>query len=194
MQTSPGITECNHSYYTGNSFSVSHSAQHLHNGTPATPAQPPASVQEVDAPASSGVISSSLLSCSAFSSQVTVDPPVVAQVVTCRSLKRSHSSHSLNSYNAAEPQSLFLSRLDHQLPFHFGMSLCKRLHLVMSLTRCPRRRLFNRTCFRVMWPFRRLSMVLILYLGCCCADDLTQYLVSACLYADGFSPSFLVFY
>ena len=74
MQKSPGTTECNHSYYTGNSFSESHSAQHLHNGTPATPAQPPASVQEVDAPASSGVISSSLLSCSAFSSQVTVDP------------------------------------------------------------------------------------------------------------------------
>ena len=74
MQTSPGTTECNHSYYTGNSFSVSHSAQHLHNGTPATPAQPPASVQEVDAPASSAVISSSLLSCSAISSQVTVDP------------------------------------------------------------------------------------------------------------------------
>ena len=90
-------------------------------------------------------------------------PPVMAQVVTCRSLKRSHSSHSLNSYNAAEPQLLFPSRLDHQLPFHFGMSLCKRLHLVMSLTRCPRRRLFNRTCFRVMWPFRRLSMVLIPY-------------------------------
>ena len=73
-QTPPGTTECNHSYYTGNSFSVSHSAQQLHNGTPATPAQPPASIQEVDAPASSGVISSSLLSCSAFSSQVTVDP------------------------------------------------------------------------------------------------------------------------
>ena len=90
-------------------------------------------------------------------------PPVMAQVVTCGSLKRSHSSHSLNSYNAAEPQSLFLNSVDHQLPFHFGMSLCKRLHLVMSLTRCPRRRLFNRTCFRVMWPFRRLSMVLIPY-------------------------------
>ena len=73
MQTPPGTTECNHSYYTGNSFSVSHSAQQLQNDTPATPMQPPASVQEVDAPASSGVMSSSLLSCSAFSSQVTVD-------------------------------------------------------------------------------------------------------------------------
>ena len=74
MQTPPGITECNQSYYTGNSFSVPHSAQQLQHGTPATPAQPPASIQEVNAPASSGVISSSLLSRSAFSSQVTEAP------------------------------------------------------------------------------------------------------------------------
>ena len=74
VQLPPGTTECNHSYYTRNPFSASHSAQQLQNDTPATPAQPPASVQEVDAPASSGVISSSLLSCSAFGSQVTVDP------------------------------------------------------------------------------------------------------------------------
>ena len=74
MQMPPGTTECNHSYCPGNSFSAPHFARQLHNGTPATPAQPPASVQEVDGPASSGAISSSLLSCSAFSSQVTVDP------------------------------------------------------------------------------------------------------------------------
>ena len=73
-QTPPGITECNQSYYTGNSFSVPHSAQQLQHGTPATPALPPASIQEVNAPASSGVISSSLLSRSAFSSQDTADP------------------------------------------------------------------------------------------------------------------------
>ena len=74
MQTPPGITECNQSHYTGNSFSVPHSAQQLQHGTPATPAQPLASIQEVNAPASSGVISSSLLSRSAFSSQVTEAP------------------------------------------------------------------------------------------------------------------------
>ena len=74
MQTPPGITECNQSYYTGNSFSVPHSAQQLQHSTPATPAQPPASIQEVNAPASSGVISSSLFSRSAFSSQVTEAP------------------------------------------------------------------------------------------------------------------------
>ena len=70
----PGTTECNHSYNTGNSFSVSHSAQHLHNGTPATPAQPPASIQEIDGPASSGAISSSLFTRSTISSQVPACP------------------------------------------------------------------------------------------------------------------------
>ena len=74
MQTPPGITDCNQSYYTGNSFSVPHSAQQSLHGTPANPAQSPASIQEVNAPASSGVTSSSLLSRSAFSSQVTVAP------------------------------------------------------------------------------------------------------------------------
>ena len=74
MQTPPGITESHQSNYTGNSFSVLHSAQQLQHGTSATPAQPPASIQEVNAPASSGVISSSLLSRSAFSSQVTAAP------------------------------------------------------------------------------------------------------------------------
>ena len=90
-------------------------------------------------------------------------PPDMAQVMTCRSLKRSHSSHSLSSYNAAESQLLLPKRLNHQFPSHFRMPLCRRLHLVTSLTRCPRRRLFNRTRFRVMWPFRRLSMVPIPY-------------------------------
>ena len=90
-------------------------------------------------------------------------PHDMAQVMTCRSLKRSRSSHSLNSYSAAESQLLLSSRLNHQFPSHFGMPLCRRLHLVTSRTRCPRRRLFNRTRFRVMWPFRRLSTVPIPY-------------------------------
>ena len=152
MQTPPGTTECNHSYYTGNSFSVSHSAQQLQNGTPATPAQPPASIQEVDAPASSGVISSSLLSCSAFSSQVTVDP---TRYGTGDDMPLAEAITQLSFLE-------FLQRY-HQFPSHFGMPLCRRLHLVTSLTRCPRRRLVNRTRFRVMWQFRRLSMVPIPY-------------------------------
>ena len=74
MQTPSGITECNQSYYAGNSLSVPHFAQQLQHGTSATPAQLPASIQEVNAPASSGVISSSLFSRSAISSQVTEAP------------------------------------------------------------------------------------------------------------------------
>ena len=74
MQMPSGTTECNHSYFAGNSFSAPHFARQLQHGTLATPAQSPASIQEVDGPASSGAISSSLLSRSAISSQVTADP------------------------------------------------------------------------------------------------------------------------
>ena len=74
VQMLPGTTECNHSYYTGNSFSAPHFAQQLQHGTLATPAQPPASIQEVNGLASSGFVSSSLLTRSAISSQVTADP------------------------------------------------------------------------------------------------------------------------
>ena len=163
MQTPPGTTECNQSYYTGNSFSVPHSAQQLQHGTPATPAQPPASIQEVNAPASSGVISSSLLSCSAFSSQVTVDSTrygtgddmpladAITQLSFLEFLQRCGVS-------IAPP-----SRLNHQFPSHFRMPLCKRLHLVTSPRRCLRRRLINWTRFCVMWPFKRLSMVPLPY-------------------------------
>ena len=70
----PGTTECNHSYYTVNSFSAPHIVKQLQNGTIATPVQPLASIQEVNGAASSGFVSSSLLSCSAISSQVTAGP------------------------------------------------------------------------------------------------------------------------
>ena len=74
MQTPPGITEGNQSYYTGNSFSVPHSVLQSLHGTPVNSEQLPAFIQEVNAPTSSGVTSSSLLSCSAVSSQATVAP------------------------------------------------------------------------------------------------------------------------
>ena len=160
----PGTTECNHSYYSGNSFSAPHFARQLQHGTLATPAQPPASILESDGPASSGAISSSLLTRSTITAHKSLRiPPEMAQVLSCRSLKRSRSSHSLSSCSAAESQLLLPSRLDHQCPSHFRMLLCRRLHLVTSLRRCPRRRLINRTRFRVMWQFRRLSMVPIPY-------------------------------
>ena len=64
---------------TSHTLQATHSRCHtllnrsLH-GTPANPEQLPAPIQEVNAPASSGVTSSSLLSRSAVSSQVTVAP------------------------------------------------------------------------------------------------------------------------
>ena len=74
VQLPPGTTECNHSYYSGNSFSASHPVQQLQNGTIATPVQPPASIQEANGAVSSGSVSSSLLSSSVTSSQVIAGP------------------------------------------------------------------------------------------------------------------------
>ena len=121
-------------------------------------------------------------------------PPVMAQVMSCRSLKRSRSSHSLSSYSAAESQLLLSSRLNHQLPSHFRMLLCRRLHLVTSPRRCPRRRLINRTRFRVMWQFRRLHTVPISHPWMLpCRRPHPVPCLSMFLRADGFSLSFLVF-
>ena len=111
-------------------------------------------------------------------------PPVMAQVISfLEFLQRCGVSIA-----PSQPS------LNHQCPSHFGMLLCRRLHLVTSLRRCPRRRLINRTRLRVMWQCRRLPTVPISYPWMLPRRrHLTQYLVSACLYADGFSLSFLVF-
>ena len=74
MQTPPGITEGNQSYYTGNSFSVPHSVLQSLHGTPVNSEQLPAFIQEVNVPTSSGVSSSPRLLCSTVSSQATVAP------------------------------------------------------------------------------------------------------------------------
>ena len=152
VQMPPGTTECNHSYYTGNPFSAPHSAQQLQNGTLATPVQPPASMQEVNGAASSSFVCNQLTShCGSL--------PVMAQVVSCRSLKRSRSSHSLSSYNTAAFHLPRLSRLSYQSLSHSWMLLCRQTHLVTSFRMWPRRRLINRTRFRVTWQCRRLPTV-----------------------------------
>ena len=194
MQTPPGTTECNHSYYTGNSFSVSHSAQQLQNDTPATPMQPPASIQEVDAPASSGVISSSLLSCSAFSSQVTVDPTrygtgddmpladAITQLSFLEFLQRCGVSIALPR-PSQPPVSISLQDATVQTT-----PPCDVSHQVSTQTSVQQDMLSCDVAVQTSF-----SWYSYLILGCCCADDPTQYLFSACLYADGFSLSFLVF-
>ena len=74
VQLPLGITECNHSYFSGNSFSASHSVQQLQNSTIANFVQPLASTQEADGAAASGFVSSPPLPCSTISSQVLVRP------------------------------------------------------------------------------------------------------------------------
>ena len=74
VQLPHGTTECNHSYYAGNSFSASHSVQQLQNSTTANSVQPLAYTQQANGAASSGFVSSPPLPCSTISSQVPVCP------------------------------------------------------------------------------------------------------------------------
>ena len=159
VQTPPGITEGNQSYYTGNSFTVPHSVLQSLRGTPVNSEQLPAFIQEVNAPTSSGVTSSPLLSCSAVSSQATVAPIRNGTGGVSRSLKPSRRSPSLSFYSASESQLLLLNRLNHLFPTLFWRLLCRRLHLTTPLRMCLRRRLLTQTRFRVTRPFRRLSLV-----------------------------------
>ena len=190
MQLPPGTTECNHSYYTGNSFSAPHSVQQLQNGTIATSVQPLASIQKANGAASSGFVSSSLLSCSAISSQVPAGPTrnvtgdvmPLAEAITQLSFLEFLQRCNLS---IAPPQ-------PPQLPV--PTLLCRRPHLVTSLRMCPRRRLISRSPrYLLTWQCRRLPTVFHLISGCCRADAPTQYSVSARFYTDGFSLSFLVF-
>ena len=84
----------------------------------------------------------------------------VCVCVKCRSLKRSRSSHSLSSYNAAASRLLRPSRLSYQSPFHPWTSLCRPLHPVMSLRMLPRRRLISLSPrYLLTWQCRRFSSV-----------------------------------
>ena len=64
----------NHSYYTGNSFSASHSVLQLQNDGTANSVQPLTHTQQANGAASSGPVSSPPLPCSTNSSQVPVCP------------------------------------------------------------------------------------------------------------------------
>ena len=121
--------------------------------------------------------------------------PEMAQEVSSRLQKPSRRSPSSSFYSASVSQLLLLSPPQPPVSqLHFWMLLCRRLHLVTSPRMCLRRRLINRTRFGVMWPSRRLSMVPLPYRWMLPAQTTSpSTLVSACLYADWFSLSFLVF-
>ena len=74
VQPPPGTTECNHSYYAGNSFSASHSVQQLQNGSITNSVQSLSYTQEANGVASSGLVSSPSLPCSTICSQGPVCP------------------------------------------------------------------------------------------------------------------------
>ena len=69
VQLPPGTTECNHSYYTRNSFSAK-----LQNDETANSVQPLTHTLQANGAASSGSVSSPPLPCSTISSQVPVRP------------------------------------------------------------------------------------------------------------------------
>ena len=185
----PGTTEGNHSYHSGNPFSAPHFAQQLQNGTLATPVRPPASIQEVNGAASSGFVSSSLLSRSAISSQATAGPTnngtgdvmPLAEAITRLSFLEFLQRCGVS---IAPPQ-------PSQPPVPISLLLDAAVQttpLVTSPRKCLRRRLINRTRFRVTWQCRIFPRYPYLILGCCRADA-----PSGRFYADGLSPSFLVF-
>ena len=127
MQTPPGTTECNHSY-----FQATHSQCHtLLNSC--NMARPPLLRSHLLQYRRLMLLPPQVLfpaHCyhAVHSAHKSLwIPPDMAQVMTCRSLKRSHSSHSLSSYNAAESQLLLPSRFNHQFPSHFKKPLCRRL-------------------------------------------------------------------
>ena len=74
MQLPPGTTECNHSYYTRNSFSASHPVLQIQNDETANSVQPLTHTQQANGAASSGSVSSLPLPCSTVSTQVPVCP------------------------------------------------------------------------------------------------------------------------
>ena len=145
VQLPPGTTECNHSYYAGNSFSASHSVQQLQNCTITNSVQSLAYTQEANGVASSGFVSSPPLPCSTISSQVPVCPTrnvtgdvmPLAEAITQLSFLEFLQRCGVS---IAPPQPSQLP-----VPISLWMLLCRRLHLVTPFRMCPRRLLINRS-------------------------------------------------
>ena len=148
MQPSPGTTEWNHSYYTGNLFSAPYSVQQLQNGMISTSVQPLAYTQEANGTASSGFVSSPPRSAS--SSQVPAGP---TRNVTGEVMPLAEAVTQLSFFE-------FSQRLSYESPFHSWTLLCRRLHAVLPLRMCPRRRLISLfPRYLLTWQCRRLSTV-----------------------------------
>ena len=158
VQLPPGTTECNHSYYTCNSFSASHPVLQLQNHGTANSVQPLTHTQQANGTASSGSVSSPSLPCSTISLLVPVCPirndtgdvMPLAQAITQLSFLEflQHCGVPLAPASAVSVTSSYLTP---------GCCCADQTHLVAPFRMCPRRRLINRTRFRVMWQCRRPS-------------------------------------
>ena len=194
VQPPPGTTECNHSYYTGNTLSASHSVQQLQNGTIATSVQPLAYTQEANGAASLGFVSSPLLPCSTISPQVPVCPTrnvtgdvmPLAEAITQLSFLEFLQRCGVpiappQPSQLPVPISLLDAGVQTTPPcdaFQDVSTQTSDQQVSQIIFRCGSADVFPR------YPH--------LISGCCRADDPTKYSVSARLYTDGFSLSFLV--
>ena len=122
-------------------------------------------------------------------------PLLMSQVMKCRSLMRSRSSHSLSSYSAAA------SRLLPFQPPRLPVPISPLDAAVQTTSPCeasqeastqtsdqPVSSLSFDVAVQTMFHSVRSSS-----LDRCRADDPTQFSFPGRFYADGFSPSFLVF-
>ena len=169
--------------------SLHHPVLQLQNHGTANSVQPLTHTQQANGTASSGSVSSPPLPCSTISSQVPVCPirndtgdvMPLAQAITQLSFLEflQHCGVPL-----APPQ-------PSQLPVPISL-LDAAVQTTSRLSGCVR--LINRTRFRVMWQCRRLPTVSISYPWMLPRRRPSpSTFVSACLYADGLSLSFLVF-
>ena len=162
VRLSTGTTEWNHSYYTGNSLSALHSLQQSHDDTVSTSVQPLVSTKETHGTTSSGSVSGPQLPHSLISSHVPagptrnvtgeVMPTSLAEAVTQLSFLEFLQRCNLLIAPPQPPH--------YQSPFHSWTLLCRRLHPVMHLRMCPRRRLISLSPRSLLtWQCRRLSTV-----------------------------------
>ena len=148
--------------YTGNSVSAPHSLQQLQNGDDRQLlCSHLLHIQEANGAASSGFVFSSLLPCSAISSQVpacpsrnvTGDVMPLAEAIT--QLSFLEFLQTLRRPDCSSPAASATS--PHLTP---GCCCAGRLHLVTPFRMCPRRRLISRSPrYFSTWQCRRLPTV-----------------------------------
>ena len=196
VRPSTGTTEWNHSYYTGNSLSALHSFQQFHDDTVSTSVQPLVSTQETNGTTSSGSAFGPQLPHGLISSHVPagptrnvtdeVMPTSLAEAVTQLSFLEFLQRCNLLIAPPQPPQlPVTTSLLDAAVQ---ATPPCDAFQDVSTQTSD-----LQVSSLSLDVAVQASPQCPHLISGCCCADAPTKYPVSARLYTDGFSLSFLVF-